>query len=50
MSDKIKKYEVSLVVSNIEAKTESEAIERFDEWVKDGAFGRDSYEVVEQKD
>jgi len=44
-TEDMKTYQVSLVVSNIEAKDESDAIKQFEELVGEGTFGRDSYEV-----
>lgn len=41
------KYQVSLVVSDIEAKDEKDAIQQFEGLVTIGTFGHDDYEVEE---
>ena len=47
---KLKLYEVSLVVTHIEAEDEGDAIKEFDKMVSVGVFGRDSYVVEEEKE
>ena len=46
----MKKYQVSLVVSAIEAKDKADAIRQFDELIKEGTFDEASYEVKVEKE
>jgi len=45
----MKKYQVSITASDIEAKNESDAIYQFEELVKEGVFDEASYEVEEEE-
>lgn len=45
----MKTYQVSIVVSDIEATNENEAITAFEELVKEGVFDWASYEVEKEK-